>query len=113
MSDLRKIQQIYEGGYNGVSIDTPLSNYTQSNVGRTSKAYTYQRPIPTTSPDKPAYVQAPLGTSPIESEEEVIGNIPRSDVVKLLNQEMENAVAENMDYCVYVLGKLIKAVKGN
>jgi hypothetical protein len=111
MSDLRKIQQIYEGGYNGYGLDVPLNNYTPSTSSRTSS--TYQKPLPTTTPDKPAYVPANLGTVPVESEEEVRGNIPRSAVVKLLTAEMENAAAKDMDYCVFVLGKLIQAVKGN
>jgi len=115
MSDLRKIQQIYESGYRGNGLDVPLTNYTQANVGRTSKTYTYGKPVPTTGPDKVdrALGFNPMVAAPVESEEEVSGNISRSAVVKLLNQEMENAAAENMDYCVYVLGKLIKAVKGN
>jgi hypothetical protein len=110
MSDLRKIQQIYEG-YNGYGLDTPTTNYTPPNSSRASS--TYQKPLPTSTPDKPAYVAANLGTTPIESEEEVRGNVPRSAVVKMLTKEMENAAAKDMDYCVFVLGKLIQAVKGN
>jgi|LakMenEpi03Aug12_release.lakeMendotaPanAssembly.Ray.scaffolds.fasta_scaffold314018_1 hypothetical protein len=110
MSDLKNIQKIYEG-YNGYGQDVPLNNYMPSTSSRTSS--TYQKPLPTTTPDKPAYVQANMGTAPIESEEDVTGNISRAAVVKLLSKEMENAAAKDMDYCVFVLGKLIQAVKGN
>jgi hypothetical protein len=110
MSDLKNIQRIYEG-YNGLSLDTPSTNYSPPDSRQANN--TYRRPIPTSTPDKPAYVPANLGTAPIESEEEVRGNIPRHAVVKMITKEMENAAAKDMDYCVFVLGKLIQAIKGN
>jgi hypothetical protein len=111
MSDLRKIQQIYEAGYRGNGLDVSINNYPPSSSSGTSS--TYPKPVPFSTPDKPAYGVANLVTTPVESEEEVRGNIPRSAVVKLLTAEMENAAAKDMDYCVFVLGKLIQAVKGN
>lgn len=110
MSDLKNIQKIYED-YQGVSTSFPSSNYTPPDNRQANN--TYRRPLPTTTPDKPSYVAANLGTTPIESEEEVRGNISRAAVVQLLSKEMENAAAKDMDYCVFVLGKLIQAVKGN
>lgn len=99
MSDLRKIQKIYEG-YNGVSIDTPNTNYSPPQE-RQSKT-TYRRPVPTTSPDK---VSRSLGynstvAAPIEAEEDA------TTILKMIDQEIERARSQGMDYCVHVLLKL-------
>lgn len=100
MSDLRKIQQIYEGGYNGVSIDTPTTSYSPPQERQTKT--TYRRPVPTTSPDK---VSRSLGynsgvAAPIEAEEDP------ATILKMIDQELTSARSQGMDYCVHVLLKL-------
>ena len=112
MSDLRKIQKIYEG-YQGVSIDTPLTNYSPP-IERQSKT-TYRKPLPTTSPDKVdrALAYNPTVASPIESEEEYTGEISKATIMNILDKEMQEANSKGMDYCTFVLGKIKKAVLEN
>ena len=111
MSYLREIQKIYEEGYNGLSLDTPLTNYSPPQE-RQAKT-TYRRPPPTTNPDKVdrALAYNPTVAAPIEYEESDLGEIRKEAVLKMIQKEMEDASAKGMDYCMFVLGKLKEAIK--
>lgn len=113
MSDLRNIQQIYESGYRGVSIDTPLTNYSPPQE-RQAKT-TYRRPPPTTSPDKVdrALAYNPTVAAPIEYEESDLGEIRKDTVLKLLDAKMQEAASSGMDYCMYVLGQLKETINAH
>lgn len=111
MSDLRKIQQIYEAGYNGVSIDTPLANYSPPQERQTKTSY--RRPVPTTSPDKVDRAMGfnPMVTAPVESEENVAGVIKKELALQLIDAEIKEAQKQGMDYCVYSLSKIAAAIR--
>ena len=111
MSDFRKLQSIlneYYGQYN----DFPNNKYQPNDNGTgDGKKNTYRRPVPTTSPDKPSYTWSPLGTSPIEAEEEkIIGSVDKRKVAALIDKAIQEAESTQMDYCVFVLGKLRKEI---
>jgi len=108
MSDFRKLQNLVNEYYGQYS-DFPGGKYTPNQSGTDNgKKNTYRRPLPTTSPDKPAYVQASMATSPIESEEGAL--ISKEKVLGMVNQELKQAADEGMDYCVLVLLKLQKFI---
>ena len=109
MSDLKKIQRIYEGGQGGESMYFPQRVPNQKNVQRSSTSLSY--PLPTTSPDKPAYVEAPASISPVEGEEDQ--PISKSYVLDLIERELETAIKRKMDYCVITLLKLKKFISPN
>jgi len=112
MSDLRKIQKIYEG-YNGISIDTPLTNYSPPQERQATT--TYRRPPPTTNPDKVdrAIGYNPTVAAPVEYEESDLGEVRKETILAMITKEMEDARIKDMDYCVFVLGKLKEAIKAH
>ena len=112
MSDFRKLQSILNEYY-GQYMDFPNSKYQPNENGTNDgKENTYRRPVPTTSPDNPSYASwSPLQTSPIESEEEKIeGTIDKKKVIALIDKELHEAENTQMDYCVFVLGKIRKEI---
>ena len=111
MSYLREIQKIYEEGYNGLSLDTPLTNYAPPIERQTTNSY--RNPMPG-SPYKKDYVPGYNQiTSPVgaEYEENDLGEIRKEAVLEMIQKEMEDASAIGMDYCMFVLGKLKEAIK--
>ena len=111
MSDFRKLQSILNEYY-GQYADFPSTKYRPNENGTDNgKNNTYRRPLPTTSPDKPSYAYSPMGTSPIDEEERVTGSISKEKLISMLDKEMEDAKHKEMDYCVFVLGKIREAVK--
>lgn len=110
MSFLREIQKIYnEGGYQGQSMYTPQRVVGAQTPRQDKNSLAY--PLPTTSPDQPAYVTSPMGVAPVEAEEGVVGEIRKDKVLEMINKEMEDASSKGMDYCMFVLGKLKEAIK--
>lgn len=108
MSDFRKLQNLVNEYYGQYS-DFPGGKYTPNQSGTDNgKKNTYQRPLPTTTPDKPSYVQSFMATTPIESEEDKA--ISKEKVLRAINQELQQATDEGMDYCVLVLLKLQKFI---
>jgi len=103
---LRDMKNIYEA-YTGQS-----SEFTRSAIGQKSPTqdnHSYSRPVPTTSPDKPAYVEAPMSLQPIESEEEAKkGNVSKPRLSEYVNEEIHKASMFGMDYAVMVLSELQK-----
>jgi hypothetical protein len=112
MSDFRKLQSILNEYY-GQYMDFPNNKYQPNDNGTgDGKKNTYRRPVPTTSPDKPSYAWSPLGTAPIEAEEEITGTIDKRKVIAMIDKAIEEAQQQGMDYCVYALGKLRKEIIG-
>lgn len=110
MSFLREIQKIYnEDGYRGQSMYTP-HRVIGAQVPKQDKN-SLSFPLPTTSPDKPAYVPAPMGVSAIEYEEGDLGEIRKDSIIRMIEREMQDAMSKEMTYCVFVLGKLKEAIK--
>jgi hypothetical protein len=115
MSDFKKLQK-FINEYYGQYQDFPYVNskYSPNETGTDNGKKNTIAPrgrIPTTQPsDKTNLTTSFPATTPVESEEEVRGNIPRIDVINLLKAQMENAAAKNMDYCANVLEQLIDAI---
>lgn len=108
MSDFRKLQNLVNEYYGQYS-DFPGGKFTPNDNGTGGGTKnTYRRPLPTTSPDKPSYGQSFMSTTPVEGEEE--GVISKGMILKALEQELQHAADEGMDYCVLVLLKLKKII---
>jgi hypothetical protein len=103
---LRDMEKIYEA-YTGQSVE-----FSKSAIGQRSPIqdrHSYSRPVPTTAPDNPSYVESPMALQPVESEEEEKkGNVSRSKLSEYVNAEIHKASMFGMDYCVMVLSELQK-----
>jgi len=113
MSDFRKLQSILNEYY-GQYEDFPNNKFQPNDNGTDNgKKNTYRRPVPTTTPDKPSYPVSFLGTTPVEAEEENIkGTVDKRKVAALIDKAIQEAESAQMDYCVFVLGKLRKEIIG-
>ena len=113
MSDFRKLQSILNEYY-GQYMDFPSTKYQPNETGTDSgKKNTYPRARPTTTPDKPSYAWSPMGTSPIEAEEEKIkGTVDKRKVAALIDKAIQEAENTQMGYYVFVLGKLREEIIG-
>jgi hypothetical protein len=111
MNEYEQLQAIYEG-WGGISRDsTPNDRYTAA-----SSKHSYRGALPFSSGGSDnlyARMATNTGVTPIESEEEISGQIAKSVVINKINLLIEAAEDNGMTYCIHALGTLLKFIKAN
>lgn len=118
MNSFRELQQIYEGGWRGDSLSTnPNRGY-----GADQSKYSYRKgdlPVNSGGSDN-AYARyaanTPTTPIPVSDEEEpasVRGSIEKALVINKLQELMDAAEADGMDYALHALGLVKQFIKSS